>query len=209
MEPKMKLFDFGAFQNKMQMPSHDKILFHVLLGHFILIPVRTWILDPKLTPPHYPLLANYGKLMQKFFWNFHFAGRHTGRFTGKLIHSIFFDWNHIWYVTFGLDEFSSKRSSSRPGFSKNWMVPMIFWWMSFPVKRSQKFPRNLPIRVKEAYISNSTFHMVSIFTNIFKVWCVFPMIIWPDSRMGQYKGGDHTLRVRLFGCNFWALEILF
>ena len=23
-EPKMKNFDFGAFQNKMQMPSHDK-----------------------------------------------------------------------------------------------------------------------------------------------------------------------------------------
>ena len=25
---------------------------------------------------------------------------------------------------------------------------MIFWWMSFPVKRPQKCPRNLPIRVK-------------------------------------------------------------
>ena len=25
---------------------------------------------------------------------------------------------------------------------------MIFWWMNFPIKRSQKFPRNLPIRVK-------------------------------------------------------------
>ena len=25
---------------------------------------------------------------------------------------------------------------------------MIFLWMSFPIKRSQKFPRNLPIRVK-------------------------------------------------------------
>ena len=61
-----------------------------------------------------PLLANRGKLIQKFFWNFHFPGRHTGRFTGnplkimstysvfsilglhtecfigKLIHSIFF-----------------------------------------------------------------------------------------------------------------------
>ena len=38
-EPKMKFFDFGAFQNKMQMSSHDKIIFHMLLGHFILLPV--------------------------------------------------------------------------------------------------------------------------------------------------------------------------
>ena len=33
-EPKMKFFDFGAFQNKMQIPSHDKIIFHVLFGAF-------------------------------------------------------------------------------------------------------------------------------------------------------------------------------
>ena len=26
-------------------------------------------------------------------------------------------------------------------------MPRIFWWMSFPVKRPQKCPRNLPIRV--------------------------------------------------------------
>ena len=36
-----------------------------------------------------PLLANHGKLIQNFFWNFHFPGRHTGRFTGKLSHSNF------------------------------------------------------------------------------------------------------------------------
>ena len=29
-EPKMKLFDFGAFQINMKMPSHDKIIFHIL-----------------------------------------------------------------------------------------------------------------------------------------------------------------------------------
>ena len=33
-EPEMKILDFGAFQNKMQMPSHDKILFHVLFVAF-------------------------------------------------------------------------------------------------------------------------------------------------------------------------------
>ena len=32
-----------------------------------------------------PLFANHGKLIQKLFWNFHFPGRHTGGFTGKLI----------------------------------------------------------------------------------------------------------------------------
>ena len=36
-----------------------------------------------------PLLANHGKLIQKFFWNFHFPSRHTDRFTGKLVHSNF------------------------------------------------------------------------------------------------------------------------
>ena len=30
----MKLFDFGAFQNKMQMPLHEKIIFHMLFGAF-------------------------------------------------------------------------------------------------------------------------------------------------------------------------------
>ena len=30
-------------------------------------------------------MANHGKLIQKFFWNFHFPGRHTGRITGKLV----------------------------------------------------------------------------------------------------------------------------
>ena len=31
---KIQLFDFGAFQRKIQMPSHDKILFHMLFGTF-------------------------------------------------------------------------------------------------------------------------------------------------------------------------------
>ena len=33
-EPKMKFFDFGAFQNKMQMPLPDKIIFHMLFEAF-------------------------------------------------------------------------------------------------------------------------------------------------------------------------------
>ena len=41
----------------------------------------------------------------------------------------------IWYVTFGLDEFSSKTACAMPQTSP------IDDWMSFPVKRSQKFPR--------------------------------------------------------------------
>ena len=38
-EPKMKFFDFWAFQNFKRMLSHDKIIFHMLFGHFILPPV--------------------------------------------------------------------------------------------------------------------------------------------------------------------------
>ena len=34
----MKLFDFGAFQNFMQIQSHDKIIFHMLFGAFQVTP---------------------------------------------------------------------------------------------------------------------------------------------------------------------------
>ena len=30
----MKCFDFGAFQNKVQLPSHEKIIFHMLFEAF-------------------------------------------------------------------------------------------------------------------------------------------------------------------------------
>ena len=33
-EPKMKLFDFGAFQKQMHMPSRKKYIFHMLVGAF-------------------------------------------------------------------------------------------------------------------------------------------------------------------------------
>ena len=46
------------------------------------------------------------------------------------------------------DWMSSSVSSSRPGF---WW---FFLWMSFPVKRSPKFPRNSSIRVKEQIVSD-------------------------------------------------------
>ena len=38
-------------------------------------------------------MANHGKLIQNFFWNFHFLGRHTSRFTGKLIQFLFRNFN--------------------------------------------------------------------------------------------------------------------
>ena len=37
-EPKMKFFDFGAFQINEQMPSHDKIIFHMLFRTFHITP---------------------------------------------------------------------------------------------------------------------------------------------------------------------------
>ena len=33
-EPKLKVFDFGAFQNKMHMASREKYIFHILFGAF-------------------------------------------------------------------------------------------------------------------------------------------------------------------------------
>ena len=33
-EPKIKLFDFGAFQKQMHMQSREKYIFHMLLGAF-------------------------------------------------------------------------------------------------------------------------------------------------------------------------------
>ena len=46
----------------------------------------------------------------------------------------FFDWNHIWHVTFGLDKFSSKTDYVTPQKS------LIDDWMRFPVKRSSARP---------------------------------------------------------------------
>ena len=66
----------------------------------------------------------------------------------------------ISYVTFGLDEFSSKMvcvffkvggcfilNTEKKVCVTSRSSP-IDDWMSFPVKRSQKYPRKLPIRVK-------------------------------------------------------------
>ena len=46
----------------------------------------------------------------------------------------FFDWNHIWYVTFGLDEFSIKTACVTP---QNCPIDD---WMNFPVKGSRWRP---------------------------------------------------------------------
>ena len=44
-EPKMNMFDFGAFRKKMHMLSHDKILLHILFGAFQVTPrTFTWAL---------------------------------------------------------------------------------------------------------------------------------------------------------------------
>ena len=37
-EPKLKVFEFGAFQNKMHMASREKYIFHTLFGAFHDIP---------------------------------------------------------------------------------------------------------------------------------------------------------------------------
>ena len=42
-EPKMKFFDFWAFQNFKQMLSHDKIIFHMLFGAFHITPRKYYL----------------------------------------------------------------------------------------------------------------------------------------------------------------------
>ena len=41
-EPKMKVFDFGASQNKMHMASREKTSFTYFLGHFMVPRVNAW-----------------------------------------------------------------------------------------------------------------------------------------------------------------------
>ena len=111
-----------------------------------------------------PYLQISGTFLRPFYWKTHPSKNHEYLFsflknrvvswTVLLENSSiwFFDWNYIWYVTFGLDEFSSKTVQLTNRFFKklnDFLVLMIFWWMSFPVKRPQKCPRNLPIRVNK------------------------------------------------------------
>ena len=117
------------------------------------------------------LIAKSWKTHPEIFLKISFSGLSHMPFYWKTHPFVFFDWSHIWYVTFGLDKFSTKtdcatpqnspiddwisfpvkRSSWRPGFSKNYMGTHDFQGMSFSVKRSHKCPRNLPIRVKPEF----------------------------------------------------------
>ena len=65
-EPKMKFFNFGAFQKIAKMPSHDKVLFHMLFGAFHDTSCTTTIYmlmcHPLVITTWYPLLSS--------IWNF-------------------------------------------------------------------------------------------------------------------------------------------
>ena len=74
------------------------------------------------------------------FFEISILGRHTDRFTGKLNHSNFLiETIHptydIWYVTFGLDEFSNEVACVTPQNSP------IDDWMSFPARVNKKNPQ--------------------------------------------------------------------
>ena len=45
-EPKMKFIDFWAFQNFVQLLSHDKIIFHMLFGAFHIAPRNHFLWKP-------------------------------------------------------------------------------------------------------------------------------------------------------------------
>ena len=53
-EPKIKFFDFGAFQINGQMESHDNIIFHMLFGAFHITP-RTYSTSVAIVPVSYRL----------------------------------------------------------------------------------------------------------------------------------------------------------
>ena len=84
-----KLETFGsAFFEVRQTTDHSlpqKILVAIMKRGIIIIDPTSKELNLKYDLSGYPLLANRGKLIQKLFWNCHFPGRYTGRFTGKLI----------------------------------------------------------------------------------------------------------------------------
>ena len=79
-----------------------------------------WKTHPLKIMSTYSVFFNSGASHRPFYWKTHPFE--------------FFDWNHIWYVTFGLDEFSSKTACVTPQNSP------IDDWMSFPVKRSRWRP---------------------------------------------------------------------
>ena len=111
-------------------------------------------------------LTLIGKTHPEIFLKFPFSGSSYRPFYWKTHPFDFFGWNHIWYVTFGLDEFSSKtvcvtprnspiddwmsfpvkRSSWRPAFTKNWIGTHYFLMDEFSSKTasemSQKFANN-------------------------------------------------------------------
>ena len=76
------------------------------------------------------LIGKSWKTHPEIFLKFSFSGSSHRLFYWKTHPSDFFDWNHIWYVKFGLDEFFSKTACVTPRNSP------IDDWMSFPVKRS-------------------------------------------------------------------------
>ena len=80
----------------------------------------------------------------------------------------FFEWNHIWYVTFGLDEFSSNTACVMPQNSS------FDDWISFPEIRSSSFFRNSPIR---DWFLLEVFGVLSVY--FLKVSYLFSCMVFP------------------------------
>ena len=65
-EPKMKVFDFGAFQNKMHMASREKTSFTYFLGHFMV-----------------PRVVEFQNLRRRFSKNFEFQTKNVLKYESK------------------------------------------------------------------------------------------------------------------------------
>ena len=71
-----------------------------------------WVLNqnsrPRTGSARLTLTGKSWKTHPEIFLKFSFSDSSHRPFYWKTHPFEFFDWNHIWYVTFGLDEFSSK-----------------------------------------------------------------------------------------------------
>ena len=72
-------------------------------------------------------------------------------------------------------------------FLKNWIDTHDFWWMSFPVNRSQKCPRNLPIRVNTLILEWKRFRRIKFSNKISTTFICTISPKWRDEEMANNK----------------------
>ena len=73
----------------------------------------------------------------------------------------------------------------------NWDIAIYFWWL-IPTPIRSFFQ---PSKMKPGHLMMNFFAVVFLlFLSDRKRGCIFPMVIWPAFRMGQYWANDHLYR---------------